>query len=61
LKGYSFLSLARQALSGHKGWPVVWRSPEPKKNYDVVIIGAGGQAVVAAADDNSIVLCCGHR
>jgi hypothetical protein len=41
LKGYSFLSLARQALSGHKGWPVAWRSPEPKKNYDVVIIGGG--------------------
>jgi len=48
LKGYSFLSLARQALSGHKGWPVVWRSPEPKKNYDVVIIGAGGHGLATA-------------
>ena len=45
LKGYSFLSLARQALGGHKGWPVVWRSPEPKKNYDVLIVGAGGHGL----------------
>jgi sarcosine oxidase subunit beta len=45
---YSFLSLARQALGGHKDWPVVWRSPEPKKNYDVVIIGAGGHGLATA-------------
>ncbi len=48
MKGYSFLSLARQALGGHKGWPVVWRSPEPKKHYDVVIIGAGGHGLATA-------------
>ncbi len=48
MKGYSFLSLTRQALGGHKGWPVVWRSPEPKKNYDVVIIGAGGHGLATA-------------
>lgn len=48
MKGYSFLSLARQALSGHKGWPVAWRSPEPKKNYDVIIIGAGGHGLATA-------------
>ena len=48
MKGYSFLSLARQAISGHKGWPVAWRSPEPKKNYDVIIIGAGGHGLATA-------------
>ncbi len=48
MKGYSFLSLARQALGGHKGWPPVWRSPEPKKNYDVLIIGAGGHGLATA-------------
>jgi sarcosine oxidase subunit beta len=48
LKGYSFLSLARQALKGHKEWPLAWRSPEPKKNYDVVIIGAGGHGLATA-------------
>ena len=48
MKGYSFLSLARQALGGHTGWPLVWRSPEPKKNYDVLIIGAGGHGLATA-------------
>jgi len=48
LKGYSFISVARQAISGHKGWPVAWRSPEPKKNYDVIIIGAGGHGLATA-------------
>jgi len=48
MKGYSFLSLARQALKGHMEWPLVWRSPEPKKNYDVVIIGAGGHGLATA-------------
>ncbi len=48
MKGYSFISVARQAISGHKGWPVAWRSPEPKKNYDVIIIGAGGHGLATA-------------
>ena len=48
MKGYSFLSLAQQALGGHKGWPPAWRSPEPKKNYDVLIIGAGGHGLATA-------------
>ena len=48
MKGYSFLSLARQALGGHKSWPPAWRSPEPKKNYDVIIIGAGGHGLATA-------------
>ena len=48
MKGYSFLSLARQALGGHQSWPVAWRSPEPKKTYDVIIIGAGGHGLATA-------------
>lgn len=48
MKGYSFLSLALQALGGHKDWPVAWRSPEPKKSYDVVVIGAGGHGLATA-------------
>ena len=48
MRKYSFLSLARQALSGHKGWPQVWRSPEPKKHYEVLIIGAGGHGLATA-------------
>lgn len=48
MKGYSFLNLVRHSLSGHKDWPVAWRTPVLKKSYDVVIIGAGGQGLATA-------------
>jgi sarcosine oxidase subunit beta len=48
LKAYSFRSLAQQALGRHKGWSPAWRTPEPRKNYDVVIIGAGGHGLATA-------------
>jgi len=48
MRGYSAVSLLRHAVSGHRSWKPVWRSPEPKKNYDVVIIGAGGQGLATA-------------
>ena len=45
---FSILSLARNALSGHSGWPEQWRSPEPKTAYDAVIVGAGGHGLATA-------------
>ncbi len=45
---FSFLNLAAQALGGHRGWPEQWRSPEPKKTYDAVIVGAGGHGLATA-------------
>ena len=45
---YSFLSLFRHGLQGHKNWPQAWRSPDPKPHYDVVIIGAGGHGLATA-------------
>ncbi len=45
---FSFASIARQALSGHQGWPEQWRSPEPKPAYEAVIVGAGGHGLGAA-------------
>jgi len=48
VKGYSFLNLARHSLSGHRRWPAAWRSPELKKSYDAVIIGAGGHGLATA-------------
>jgi sarcosine oxidase subunit beta len=40
---YSVLSLARNALTGHRDWDMAWPA-EPKPAYDVVIVGAGGLA-----------------
>ena len=45
---YSIFSLARNALSHHKNWEKAWRSPEPKAQYDAVIIGAGGHGLATA-------------
>ena len=38
---YSVFSLLRNSLSGHTHWTPAWREPEPRKNYDVVIVGGG--------------------
>ena len=48
MKGYSAFSLVRNALSGHRYWKPVWRTPDLKKSYDVVIIGAGGHGLSTA-------------
>ena len=48
MKGYSAFALIRNALGGHRFWKPVWRTPELKKSYDVVIIGAGGHGLATA-------------
>src|SRR4029453_4540428 len=48
MQRYSILSLARNALTGHRNWQAAWRSPEPKPAYEVVIVGAGGHGLAAA-------------
>jgi len=45
---YSALRIFKEAVTGHKGWTPVWRSPEPKPTYDVIIIGGGGHGLAAA-------------
>jgi sarcosine oxidase subunit beta len=45
---YSFFSLARNALTGHRHWPQAWRKPTPKREYDAVIVGGGGHGLATA-------------
>ncbi|SVD16981.1 uncharacterized protein METZ01_LOCUS369835, partial [marine metagenome] len=48
MKGYSIFSLIRNALGGHRLWKPIWRTPEPKTSYDVIIIGGGGHGLSTA-------------
>ena len=45
---YSVFSLARNAMNYHKDWERAWRSPDPKPEYDCVIVGAGGHGLATA-------------
>jgi sarcosine oxidase subunit beta len=45
---YSIFSIARNAMHYHKDWERVWRSPNPKPEYDAVIVGAGGHGLATA-------------
>ena len=48
MKRFSALALLRAGLDGQKSWPRDWRDPEPRRHYDVVIIGGGGHGLATA-------------
>ncbi|WP_102108659.1 sarcosine oxidase subunit beta family protein [Oceaniglobus roseus] len=45
---FSALSLVRNALSGNRDWDQQWPDAQPKTEYDVIIVGAGGHGLGAA-------------
>jgi methylglutamate dehydrogenase subunit A len=45
---YSALALAWNAVTGNRHWPPMWRDPEPRSSYDVLIIGGGGHGLATA-------------
>ncbi len=47
-QSFSALSLFLRGLSGHSSWQEQWRKPEPKRQYDAIIVGGGGHGLGAA-------------
>jgi len=45
---FSAFSLLKNALTGHKNWTEQWPDSEPKSEYDVIVVGAGGHGLGTA-------------
>jgi len=48
MKRFSVFAIAREAMRQHSGWSRTWANPQPKKSYEVIIIGAGGHGLATA-------------
>ena len=47
-QSFSALSLFWRGLSRHRSWQQQWRKPNPKPQYDAIIVGGGGHGLGAA-------------
>ena len=47
-KKYSIFNILKNTISNHENWQKMWRSPEPKKSYDIIIVGGGGHGLGTA-------------
>lgn len=45
---FSGLRVLKEGLTGNKGWKPHWRDPDPKSEYDAVIVGGGGHGLATA-------------
>ena len=45
---YSAWQILKNGLRGGKNWKPLWHSKEPKKSYDIIIIGGGGHGLATA-------------
>lgn len=45
---FSGLRVLKEGLTGNSGWTPHWRDPEPKAEYDILIIGGGGHGLSTA-------------
>ena len=47
-KKYSIFNIVKNAFSNNENWKKMWRSPEPRKFYDIIIVGGGGHGLGTA-------------
>jgi len=45
---YSALRILKEGLTGNRGWKPAWRDPDPRPEYDIVVVGAGGHGLATA-------------
>ena len=45
---YSIFKIIKEGITGNKDWRPIWRTPDPKKSYDIIIIGGGGHGLSTA-------------